>query len=153
MGILFRFFLFFFFQAEDGIRDKLVTGVQTCALPIFGVRGFLISCATCLAISRQAPSRSLLAKAAALSSSLLTILLYPFTSSPISSLRFHSISSFALARFTCFILSLITENDLVIRLVMNSAITPAIRKINALRLIMVTRKLEISWFSSLCERK
>src|SRR2546423_2896550 len=26
----------FFFQAEDGIRDKLVTGVQTCALPIFG---------------------------------------------------------------------------------------------------------------------
>src|SRR5687767_5879255 len=25
----------FFFQAEDGIRDKLVTGVQTCALPIF----------------------------------------------------------------------------------------------------------------------
>src|SRR5687767_9378058 len=28
------FFLFFFFQAEDGIRDKLVTGVQTCALPI-----------------------------------------------------------------------------------------------------------------------
>src|SRR2546425_7122980 len=30
---------FFFFQAEDGIRDKLVTGVQTCALPISeGVR-------------------------------------------------------------------------------------------------------------------
>src|SRR3989441_8328809 len=28
----------FFFQAEDGIRDKLVTGVQTCALPIY-VRG------------------------------------------------------------------------------------------------------------------
>src|SRR2546425_1542440 len=27
---------FFFFQAEDGIRDKLVTGVQTCALPILG---------------------------------------------------------------------------------------------------------------------
>src|SRR3989441_11685490 len=26
--------IFFFFQAEDGIRDKLVTGVQTCALPI-----------------------------------------------------------------------------------------------------------------------
>src|SRR6266545_6850896 len=40
--IFFFFFLFlyqyivffFFFQAEDGIRDKLVTGVQTCALPI-----------------------------------------------------------------------------------------------------------------------
>ena len=27
--------LCFFFQAEDGIRDRLVTGVQTCALPIF----------------------------------------------------------------------------------------------------------------------
>src|SRR5256885_5867951 len=27
---------FFFFQAEDGIRDYKVTGVQTCALPIFG---------------------------------------------------------------------------------------------------------------------
>src|SRR6266536_5780820 len=40
--LLFFFFLrsvygclfFFFFQAEDGIRDPLVTGVQTCALPI-----------------------------------------------------------------------------------------------------------------------
>src|SRR3712207_9223013 len=29
-----RDFLFFFFQAEDGIRDIGVTGVQTCALPI-----------------------------------------------------------------------------------------------------------------------
>src|SRR5258706_9809609 len=28
---------FFFFQAEDGIRDWSVTGVQTCALPISGV--------------------------------------------------------------------------------------------------------------------
>src|SRR5207245_8607403 len=27
-------FVFFFFQAEDGIRDATVTGVQTCALPI-----------------------------------------------------------------------------------------------------------------------
>src|SRR5690625_6530057 len=27
-------YLFFFFQAEDGIRDGHVTGVQTCALPI-----------------------------------------------------------------------------------------------------------------------
>src|SRR5437763_8068868 len=31
--------VFFFFQAEDGIRDTSVTGVQTCALPIF--RGML----------------------------------------------------------------------------------------------------------------
>src|SRR5437868_13463450 len=28
------FYIFFFFQAEDGIRDRNVTGVQTCALPI-----------------------------------------------------------------------------------------------------------------------
>src|SRR5438034_4166758 len=31
---VYRSFLFFFFQAEDGIRDHCVTGVQTCALPI-----------------------------------------------------------------------------------------------------------------------
>src|SRR5437773_5146640 len=29
------FVMFFFFQAEDGIRDRDVTGVQTCALPIY----------------------------------------------------------------------------------------------------------------------
>ena len=28
------FFVIFFFQAEDGIRDTSVTGVQTCALPV-----------------------------------------------------------------------------------------------------------------------
>src|SRR5690349_23044483 len=32
---IFFVFLFFFFQAEDGIRDLYVTRVQTCALPIF----------------------------------------------------------------------------------------------------------------------
>src|SRR5690242_21601804 len=32
---IFCFFFFFFFQAEDGIRDRHVTGVQTCALPIY----------------------------------------------------------------------------------------------------------------------
>src|SRR6266404_6993697 len=36
------FFFFFFFQAEDGIRGKLVTGVQTCALPILGWRRELL---------------------------------------------------------------------------------------------------------------
>src|SRR2546430_8213101 len=38
------FVVFFFFQAEDGIRDLTVTGVQTCALPIYAVRflGLLI---------------------------------------------------------------------------------------------------------------
>src|SRR2546430_10324615 len=38
------FLLVFFFQAEDGIRDLTVTGVQTCALPIFalGILGLFI---------------------------------------------------------------------------------------------------------------
>src|SRR5690348_17509546 len=39
LGVLFALIqplpLIFFFQAEDGIRDGRVTGVQTCALPIF----------------------------------------------------------------------------------------------------------------------
>src|SRR5206468_4831145 len=34
-------FFFFFFQAEDGIRDLIVTGVQTCALPILVLIIFL----------------------------------------------------------------------------------------------------------------
>src|SRR2546430_12674653 len=34
-----RVVVIFFFQAEDGIRDLTVTGVQTCALPIYRVRG------------------------------------------------------------------------------------------------------------------
>src|SRR5256885_11729361 len=38
-----RVLLFFFFQAEDGIRDYKVTGVQTCALPISaGLTGFVV---------------------------------------------------------------------------------------------------------------
>ena len=36
-------FFFFFFQAEDGIRDYKVTGVQTCALPISWADGDLES--------------------------------------------------------------------------------------------------------------
>src|SRR5205085_5755102 len=35
--------VFFFFQAEDGIRDLTVTGVQTCALPIFEERTRLLA--------------------------------------------------------------------------------------------------------------
>src|SRR5438445_3359332 len=35
------FVFFFFFQAEDGIRDIGVTGVQTCALPILGLASLL----------------------------------------------------------------------------------------------------------------
>src|SRR5699024_11509260 len=46
--------LIFFFQAEDGIRDRNVTGVQTCALPISlstsVVRSVLI-CAHCIEIT------------------------------------------------------------------------------------------------------
>src|SRR5256714_6982647 len=38
---LLRFF--FFFQAEDGIRDKLVTGVQTCALPIYALGSWTLT--------------------------------------------------------------------------------------------------------------
>src|SRR5437762_10946533 len=34
-------FFFFFFQAEDGIRDTSVTGVKTCALPILVDRCFV----------------------------------------------------------------------------------------------------------------
>src|SRR2546425_4127789 len=43
---------FFFFQAEDGIRDKLVTGVQTCALPISYTSRPLRSSS---AVARRAP--------------------------------------------------------------------------------------------------
>src|SRR2546421_1583496 len=60
--IVFNFFFFvFFFQAEDGIRDLIVTGVQTCALPISrstasrprrsrsspGIRRFSLTAASC----------------------------------------------------------------------------------------------------------
>src|SRR2546429_9636975 len=43
-----NFRVFFFFQAEDGIRDVAVTGVQTCALPI--------SCVALLSCLRAAPA-------------------------------------------------------------------------------------------------
>src|SRR5207244_5856588 len=42
----------FFFQAEDGIRDDLVTGVQTCALPIWSV---LDAAGAHLALRRHVP--------------------------------------------------------------------------------------------------
>src|SRR2546429_6374777 len=38
-------YCFFFFQAEDGIRDVAVTGVQTCALPISAFAAMLEACA------------------------------------------------------------------------------------------------------------
>src|SRR2546423_4576319 len=46
---------FFFFQAEDGIRDKLVTGVQTCALPILRIQP--VRTGTVLWPMRQATAR------------------------------------------------------------------------------------------------
>src|SRR2546429_3825530 len=64
--VVLRFFyrFFFFFQAEDGIRDVAVTGVQTCALPIY-----LLANSCCLqakehflrpapALQARCPSRS-----------------------------------------------------------------------------------------------
>src|SRR2546422_7429501 len=59
------FFCFFFFQAEDGIRDVAVTGVQTCALPICGSRAarWLLAPPSCgdqppARVPRAAPRRS-----------------------------------------------------------------------------------------------
>src|SRR5260221_7467904 len=46
--IIVSFVFFFFFQAEDGIRDHCVTGVQTCALPISSNRN-TVSFASCCA--------------------------------------------------------------------------------------------------------
>src|SRR2546422_8474789 len=43
-------FSFFFFQAEDGIRDVAVTGVQTCALPIY--RTDVVELAEATAVSK-----------------------------------------------------------------------------------------------------
>src|SRR5687767_10871440 len=51
-SFFFFFFFFFFFQAEDGIRDKLVTGVQTCALPIFPVEELWRICAVARELMR-----------------------------------------------------------------------------------------------------
>src|SRR5258708_29717860 len=45
-------YYFFFFQAEDGIRDDLVTGVQTCALPICDFSAQLFHHATASVVSR-----------------------------------------------------------------------------------------------------
>src|SRR5687767_15737646 len=42
MGFVKSDISFFFFQAEDGVRDKLVTGFQTCALPISIALGRII---------------------------------------------------------------------------------------------------------------
>src|SRR5215204_1536336 len=48
---------FFFFQAEDGIRDHCVTGVQTCALPIL-----MMECDTLLMVGSSFPYSEFLPK-------------------------------------------------------------------------------------------
>src|SRR2546429_3782166 len=56
------YFCFFFFQAEDGIRDVAVTGVQTCALPIYEVdhaRDLEIRCEVDGAVMQQARTSDL----------------------------------------------------------------------------------------------
>src|SRR5437667_5847548 len=53
---LFFLFFFFFFQAEDGIRDRDVTGVQTCALPIYPL--FLHSPRPCGVLAHIGGARS-----------------------------------------------------------------------------------------------
>src|SRR5258708_11325433 len=45
--------LFFFFQAEDGIRDDLVTGVQTCALPIYSPDATSMSARDATSVTRR----------------------------------------------------------------------------------------------------
>src|SRR6266850_5395226 len=51
-------FFFFFFQAEDGIRDYKVTGVQTCALPIWPCQPGAPSLNTVTTSSAPSPSAS-----------------------------------------------------------------------------------------------
>src|SRR5947208_13391162 len=51
-----RFGCCFFFQAEDGIRDDLVTGVQTCALPISAQNKSIIIKPRRVVLVRKAPS-------------------------------------------------------------------------------------------------
>src|SRR5256884_3195673 len=65
-------FDFFFFQAEDGIRDVAVTGVQTCALPISGLSGMpdsghrssATTRASCASSSARPTSRTMRARPA-----------------------------------------------------------------------------------------
>src|SRR5256885_6492501 len=55
IDILDNHIVFFFFQAEDGIRDYKVTGVQTCALPISVSAN--PSCPACWAVNASVRSR------------------------------------------------------------------------------------------------
>src|SRR5207245_3738357 len=76
------FLIFFFFQAEDGIRDATVTGVQTCALPICWERqpppAAVTSCAK--GIEGCAPGRVTLIAAAAWAKSMASVTVRPAAS-------------------------------------------------------------------------
>src|SRR2546427_3280670 len=63
-------FIFFFFQAEDGIRDLTETGVQTCALPIW-----VSSCSPRreMAAIRMAPGRQRVGPASAIRAPIITV--------------------------------------------------------------------------------
>src|SRR5438034_7941313 len=54
-------FFFFFFQAEDGIRDHCVTGVQTCALPISRGNQYFSDLLDKLNIERGVANRAMMA--------------------------------------------------------------------------------------------
>src|SRR2546426_5070303 len=62
LSVLYASLFFFFFQAEDGIRDYKVTGVQTCALPIYeysgAVRGLEAAVAVADVAARRHPQAS-----------------------------------------------------------------------------------------------
>src|SRR2546429_3591626 len=62
-------YCFFFFQAEDGIRDVAVTGVQTCALPIYQVAGSSVVTCSAWGTTRSASERSADRKSTRLNSS------------------------------------------------------------------------------------
>src|SRR5699024_12118996 len=47
---------FFFFQAEDGIRDRNVTGVQTCALPISHAHAAALAYISRASVVEETPS-------------------------------------------------------------------------------------------------
>ena len=82
-------FRFCFSLAASSPEDRC----RCCTLSFIGVSGFLISWAICLAISRQADSRSERASLSAESANSSTIWLYALTSAPISSLASYCIFS------------------------------------------------------------
>src|SRR5699024_6314450 len=77
----------FFFQAEDGIRDRNVTGVQTCALPIY-TYPLLIAISAALGIVLQVHLRKLDPLSAMVDSSIWVVVCYTIC----AFLLFHVIS-------------------------------------------------------------